>query len=105
MVRVARHFRRSLVLAALLLLTGVAAAQQPAPARQPASKAAAILTWPAAAREKYIAALDTFFLTRTVKAGRHPHALAGGRPLKAFAAGGPRSDAFELFLSTQRVRG
>jgi hypothetical protein len=48
--------------------------------REPASKAAAILTWPPAQREQYIAALDAFFLTRTVKAGPRARALDRGRP-------------------------
>src|SRR5262249_39509941 len=98
--------RRFTVLSsALVAAIAVADAQQTATAREPASKAAAILTWPAAKREQYIAALDTFFLTRTVKAGVHPHALALGRPLATFETGGARADYFNQFLSAQRVRG
>jgi CubicO group peptidase (beta-lactamase class C family) len=93
-------------LAALLVAAVAAAHAQPsAPTREPASKAAAILTWPAAKRERYIAALDSFFLTRTVKAGRHTHVPGRGRPLAAFEAGGPRADAFARFMAAQRVRG
>ena len=73
--------------------------------RQPASKAAAILTWTPAKRERYIAALDAFFLTRTVKAGSRPHALDRGRPLVAFEAGGTRAGYLEQFMNAQRVRG
>lgn len=91
--------------AAIVLAIAPAEAQQAAPVREPASKAAAILTWPSAKREQYIAALDSFFLTRTVKAGPHPHALESGRPLAAFEAGGARADDFNAFLATQRVRG
>ena len=70
MMRFVQDLRRSQIVAAVLLVAVAAAgAQQAAPAREPASKAAAILTWPSAAREQYIAALDSFFLTRTVKAG------------------------------------
>ena len=80
-------------------------AQHAAPAREPASKAAAILTWPAAQREQYIAALDSFFLTRTVKAGPKARALGPGAPLTAFAAGGRRASEFDRFMSVERVRG
>jgi CubicO group peptidase (beta-lactamase class C family) len=99
-------FRRShLVTAALVAAVAAAEAQQAAPAREPASKAGAILTWPAAKREKYIAALDSFFLTRTVKAGPHAHGLDRGRPLAAFEAGGSRAAAFDRFMAAQGVRG
>ena len=80
-------------------------ARQAAPAREPASKAAAILTWPTAQREQYIAALDSFFLTRTVKAGPHAHLLDRGRPLAAFETGGQRANDFGRFMNDQRVRG
>ena len=59
--------------AALVVAVAAAWGQQTAPAREPASKAAAILTWPDAKREQYIAALDSFFLTRTVKAVSYTH--------------------------------
>jgi CubicO group peptidase (beta-lactamase class C family) len=101
-----REHRRSwIAAAALVVAAATAAAQQTAPAREPASKAAAILTWPSAKREQYIAALDSFFLTRTVKAGPHVHALDRGRPLAAFEGGGARADDFERFMAAQRVRG
>jgi CubicO group peptidase (beta-lactamase class C family) len=90
---------------ALVLAVAVADAQHAARVRQPASKAAAILTWPPAQRERYIAALDSFFLTRTVKAGSHVHLLARGRPLAAFEPGGRRADYLERFITAQRVRG
>ena len=93
-------------LTAIVLVAAAAAhAQQAAPVREPASKAAAILTWPVAQRERYIAALDSFFLTRTVKAGPRPHVLDRGRPLPAFAAGGQRASDLDRFMSEQRVRG
>jgi len=91
--------------AALVVALAAADTRQGAPAREPASKAAAILTWPSAKREQYIAALDSFFLTRTVKAGRHAHVLDAGRPLAAFEAGGARANAFDRFMADQRVRG
>src|SRR5436190_23939667 len=89
-------------LGAVALVLAIAAgpqAQQAAPAREPASKAAAILFWPAAQREQYIAALDSFFLTRTVKAGRRVRALDRGQPLAAFEAGGRRAGDFNRFMS------
>jgi CubicO group peptidase (beta-lactamase class C family) len=93
---------------AVSLVVAVAAAdarQAAPPAREPASKAAAILTWPVAQREQYIAALDSFFLTRTVKAGPRAHALDRGRPLAAFETGGQRANDFDRFMNAQRVRG
>ncbi|HEX4566881.1 MAG TPA: serine hydrolase domain-containing protein, partial [Vicinamibacterales bacterium] len=96
-MRVVRHLSPPSILAAALVMAVAAAnAQQAAPVREPASKAAAILTWPSAKREKYIAALDTFFLTRTVKAGPHVHALETGRPLAI---------SVDQFMTDQRVRG
>ena len=70
------------------MAAAAAVAQQSAPPREPASKAAAILTWLPAQRERYIAALDSFFLTRTVKAGQYPHALDRGQPMAAFETAG-----------------
>jgi len=97
--------RSHLVVAALVLAVTTAGAQQIAPAREPASKAAAILTWPETKREQYIAALDLFFQTRTVKAGARVHPLEHGRRLDVFETGGPRAGYFERFLTDQRVRG
>ncbi len=94
-----------LVAAALVVAFVAAEARQAAPAREPASKAAAILTWDVAKREQYIAALDSFFLTRTVKAGPRAHALEHGRPVASFEPGGARADYFQQFLTNQRVRG
>ena len=105
-VRCVQAFRRFHIVAAALVIAGAAvAAQQVAPARLPASKAGAILTWPAEQREPYIAALDSFFQTRTVTAGRKTHVLDRGRPLAAFEQGGSRTDAFDRFMIAQRVRG
>jgi CubicO group peptidase (beta-lactamase class C family) len=104
--RFVQEFRRFRILAAVMAAAVTAAhAQQAAPAREPASKAAAILTWPEAKRERYIAGLDSFFLTRTVKAGSHAHVLERGRPLAAFETGGSRADAFDRFIAAERVRG
>lgn len=100
-----QELRRYTVVAALLLIAIVTAHGQQAPPREPASKAAAILTWPSPQREQYIAALDRFFLTRTVKAPPRAHILKRGRSLAAFEARGSRAEAFDQFLTTQRVRG
>ena len=94
-----------IVAVALVVAVAAASAQQAAPAREPASKAAAILTWPAAQREQYIAALDSFFLTRTVKAGPRARVLERGQPLVAFAPGGQRASDLDRFMSAERVRG
>jgi CubicO group peptidase (beta-lactamase class C family) len=82
----------------------VAEAQRAAPVRQPASRAAAILTWSPAKRERYIAALDSMFLTRTVSASSRPYALERGRSLSAFDTGAQRHYIDE-FMKSQRVRG
>jgi len=105
-VQLAEQVRRSRLLAAVFVVAVAAAeARQSAPVRDPASKAAAILTWAPERREQYIAALDAFFLTRTVKAGPRPHPLDRGRAVAAFEAGGSRAQAFEQFITAQRVRG
>jgi CubicO group peptidase (beta-lactamase class C family) len=105
-MRILHHLRRSPILPlALLAAVAAAEARQAVAARAPASKAAAILTWPVAKRAQYIAALDSFFLTRTVKAGSRAHALDRGRPLAAFETGGARADYFERFMKDQRVGG
>ena len=90
---------------ALIVAAATAGAQQAARPREPASKAAAILRWPEGQREQYISALDSFFLTRTVKAGGRVHALDRGRPLAAFETGGARAKYVDQFVADQRVRG
>jgi CubicO group peptidase (beta-lactamase class C family) len=105
-MRFFRRFRRSHIVAVGLFVAVAATdARQAVPAREPASKAAAILTWPTAKREQYIAALDSFFLTRTVKAGPRAHELDRGQPIAAFEAGGARANDFGRFIDAQRVRG
>jgi CubicO group peptidase (beta-lactamase class C family) len=106
MTRLVQRCRTCHILAAVLAATMAAAQPQPAaPAREPASKAAAILTWPAAARERYIAALDAFFLTRTVIAGPQVRVLDRGRPLAAFEASGSRAAAVDRLMTAHGVRG
>ena len=98
------------VLAAALLVAAVGiqtrvAARQTVSRREPASKAAAILFWTSDQREKYIAELDAYFLTRTVKTGPRVHVLPAGRPLAAFNAGAARAEYFDHFMKDQRVHG
>jgi CubicO group peptidase (beta-lactamase class C family) len=95
---------RIVVLALAVAIAAAEARQAPAK-REPASKAAAILMWPPALREQYIAALDSFFLTRTVKAGSHRHVLDRGPSLAAFEPGGARADYLDKFMKDQRAYG
>jgi CubicO group peptidase (beta-lactamase class C family) len=90
---------------AWLLVPALALAVDGQSVREPASKAGAILTWPAAKREQYIAAIDAFFLTRRVKAGPRPRPLESGRPLTAFEDGCARAGYLDQFMAAQRVRG
>lgn len=96
--------RRRLTIVGVVVLAFTSAAGSQS-VREPASKAGAILTWPAAKREQYIAAIDAFFLTHTVKAGPRPHPLDSGRPLAVFENGGPRAAYLDQFMNAQRVRG
>jgi CubicO group peptidase (beta-lactamase class C family) len=105
-VRFVQELRRSHIVAAALVVAAAGAeAQQAAPTREPASQAAAILTWPSERREQYIAGLDSFFLTHTVKAGPHAHVLGRGRALSAFETGGAQAAYLDRFINAQRVRG
>lgn len=98
--------RRFHILAGVLAAAIAAAgARQALPARQPASKSAAVLWWPPDQREQYIAAPDAFFLTRTVRAGPRARPLDRGRPLAPFEPGGARAQAVEQFMTAARVRG
>src|SRR5689334_13615499 len=97
--------RFAVVLSVLIAADAAAPARQSTTKREPASKAAAILTWSVPLREQYISALDSFFLTRTVKAGTRPHPLERGPALSAFESGGARADSLDRFMNDQRVRG
>ncbi|HXT70461.1 MAG TPA: serine hydrolase domain-containing protein [Vicinamibacterales bacterium] len=91
-----------LALGAILSALTTGPAQQ---SRQPASRAAVVLTWDQAQREAGFASMEAIFLTRTVRAGGKPHRLAPGRPLAAFGAGGPRSGDFDRFVTDQKIAG
>lgn len=83
---------------------GVAVATRPQQKREPASRAAVVLTWDQAQREAGLASMERIFLTRTVRAGGHPRRLPEGKPL-AFAPGGPRAGDFDRFVTEQKVAG
>src|SRR5688500_4308445 len=83
---------------------GVAVATRPQQKREPASRAAVVLTWDQAQREAGFAGMERIFLTRTVRAGGHPRRLPEGKPL-AFAPGGPRAGDFDRFVTEQKVAG
>jgi CubicO group peptidase (beta-lactamase class C family) len=104
-IRRGRALDNVLVAFATLAAVVTADARQTPAKREPASKAGAILFWPVDAREKYISALDSFFLTRTVKAAPRPHVLERGRDLAAFGPRGARAGDLSKFMSEQRVRG
>jgi CubicO group peptidase (beta-lactamase class C family) len=99
-------FRRYVVLACAILASGLGAslASQPSHKREPASRAAVVLTWNQAQREAGFAGMETIFLTRTVRASDRPRPLPDGRPL-AFATGGHRADEFDRFVTDQKVAG
>lgn len=99
-----RMYPSPIAVVSLIASVIVADAQRAAPAREPASRAAGILTWSPAKRERYIAALDSMFLTRTVRASSRPHVLERGRPLPAFETGAQRHYV-DQFMASQRVRG
>jgi CubicO group peptidase (beta-lactamase class C family) len=104
------QFLRSLSQAAVIAVVSIvanacASVPQGASGREPASKAGAILTWPEDRRELYIKALDDFFLTRTVKAGRRVSTLNQGRPLAGFDFEPSKAFDVDGFMRAQRVRG
>lgn len=98
--------RRYLVLACAILASalGISLASQPQQKREPASRAAVVLTWDQAQREAGFAGMEKLFLTRTVRASDRPRPLPDGKPL-AFAPGGPRADEFDRFVTEQKVAG
>jgi CubicO group peptidase (beta-lactamase class C family) len=97
---------RSAVVASVILASSISisVASRPQQKREPASRAAVVLTWDQAQREVGFASMERIFLTRTVRASGRPRRLAAGKPL-AFASGGPRADEFERFVTGQKVAG
>jgi CubicO group peptidase (beta-lactamase class C family) len=91
---------------AVFALVFTLAAGQSAPIqRQPASRAAVVLTWDQAQRETGFAGMEKLFLTRTVRAGSKPHPLGSLRPIPAFEAGGIRAGDLDRFIAEQKVAG
>ena len=90
--------RRLIAVAALAFLVTSSAglAQQAQGTREPASRAAVVLTWNQAQREHGFSSMESIFLTRTVRAAAKPRPLPAGQ---AFAAN------FDQFIKDQKVAG
>jgi CubicO group peptidase (beta-lactamase class C family) len=91
--------RRAIVLLALVVC------QTAVDRREPASRAAVVLTWDQAQRENGFAGMEKLFLTHTVRAGSTAHPLATGHPLAAFESGGGRAADLARFITEQKVAG
>ena len=100
-----RQFVLAIASVALVFSSGTSLARQAKPQRQPASRAAVVLTWNQAEREKNFASMETLFLTRTVRAGSRPHPLDAGTTLAAYAPGGAKAAELDQFLKDQKVAG
>lgn len=87
-----RHVALVLTLGAI---APVGLAQAPAK-REPASRAAVVLTWNQPQREAGFAGMETIFLTRTVRASARPRPLENGRPLTL---------EIDRFVADQKVAG
>jgi CubicO group peptidase (beta-lactamase class C family) len=99
------RIRLFLVAVAVLSLPWAGLAQQAAARREPASRAAVVLTWSQAQRETGFASMEAIFLTRTVRAATTPRPLPAGRALAAYAPGGARAAEFDRFVQAQKVSG
>ncbi len=101
-----RRLLIAIVLCALAFAGRTGRAQQAPPdKREPASRAAVVLTWTQAQREAGFAGMETLFLTRTVRAGSNVRPLPAGKPLAVFAAGGDRAAWLDQFIADQKVAG
>lgn len=94
----------ALACAVLASSIGSGLASRQSPQREPASRAAVVLTWDQRQREAGFAGMEKIFLTRTVRASDRPRRLADGKPLP-FAPGGPRAAEFDRFVADQKVAG
>ena len=100
-----KSFRSAVLASAIVACSiGVGLAGRPQQTREPASRAAVVLTWDQAQREAGFASMDKIFMTRTVRAGGRPRPLPDGKPLP-FAPGGPRAAEFDRFVTEQKVAG
>ena len=104
-LKVLRRLTVVLALTAVASAASTGLAQQAAPKRDPASRAAVVLTWDQAQREAGFASMESIFLTRTVRAAVTPRPLPGGRALAAYAPGGARAAEFDQFVKDQKVSG
>ena len=92
-------------LSAIALFTSISLTQSATQTREPASRAAVVLTWNQAEREAGFAGMESRFLTRTVRGSASPRPLPAGRPFAAFADGGTGAADFERFVKEQKVSG
>jgi hypothetical protein len=71
---------RAAALASVILASSISigVASRPQQQREPASRAAVVLTWDQAQREAGFAGMERIFLTRTVRASDRPRRLADG---------------------------
>jgi CubicO group peptidase (beta-lactamase class C family) len=99
-----RRLAAASALAVLLTSPPALATQAPAK-REPASRAAVVLTWNQAQREAGFAGMETIFLTRTVRAAASPRPLPPGRALIAYGPGGARAAEFDQFVTDQKISG
>ena len=100
--------RHRLTLALTLVALGSTVRVEPAQQaarREPASRAAVVLTWNQAQREAGFAAMESIFLTRTVRAAAKPQPLPAGRTLAAYAPGGALAAELDRFVKDQKVAG
>jgi len=103
---VPRRLNVVVALAILVLAVPTGRAQQAPPdTREPASRAAVVLTWSQAQREAGFAGMETLFRTRTVRAGSRVRPLSAGQALAAFAPGGARAGWFDAFITDQKIAG
>jgi CubicO group peptidase (beta-lactamase class C family) len=99
-----RRLAAAAALTALVTSSRGLATQAPAK-REPASRAAVVLTWNQTQREAGFAGMETIFLTRTVRAASNPRPIPTGRALAAYEPGGARAAEFEQFVKDQKVAG
>jgi CubicO group peptidase (beta-lactamase class C family) len=99
-----RRLAAAAALAALVSWSAGLARQAPAK-REPASRAAVVLTWNQGQREAGFAGMETLFLTRTVRAAASPRPIPTGRALAAYAPGGTRAAELDQFIKDQKVAG
>ena len=94
----------ALALATFASSTVISLESQARQTREPASRAAVVLTWDQAQREAGFAGMEKIFLTRTVRASDRPRRLPDGKSL-ALAVGGPGANGLDQFVSQQKVAG